>query len=205
MHQLFILDGKDERMEFRVSIAHEEELIFQVPMHGSLDSRSANPNTLPPQKRGDKSQHKSAVTPQRHNSTWPRTARRHGSSKHTAVIDLMTKRLGQKRHNIRIQLPRQPKLRSIDPDGAILARMIHLQNSRDGQSFPAIHAALAPLMRLLPIPRRLGVHLQRHLQPQRRLGRLLHHVRDHLDGPGDVLFLRLEHQLVVHLQQHPRR
>ena len=59
-------------------------------------------------------------------------------------------------------------------------------------------------MRGFPIVAGAGVDLQRHLQLQHRLGRLLHHRLRHLHGLVDLILRRLEHELVMHLEQHAR-
>src|SRR5271166_80083 len=59
------------------------------------------------------------------------------------------------------------------------------------------------LMRLVPVLRRMRVHLERHVQLHRRLGRVRHHLLDERDRRLDLLVRRLEHELVVHLEQHP--
>ena len=55
-------------------------------------------------------------------------------------------------------------------------------------------------MRRFPIVGRFGVHVHRHFEMHRRLGRFLHHAGNDFQGLIDLGFLALEHQLVVHLQ-----
>ena len=59
-------------------------------------------------------------------------------------------------------------------------------------------------MRGFPIVAGAGVDLQRHPQLQHRLRRLLHHALRHLHGLVDLILRRLEHELVMHLEQHAR-
>ena len=58
-------------------------------------------------------------------------------------------------------------------------------------------------MRIIPIPRRPGIHLQRHTQRHGRFSRPFHHPLDHHDGGFRLRRRRFKHQFVVDLHQHP--
>ncbi len=55
------------------------------------------------------------------------------------------------------------------------------------------------LMSLVPIVGGAGIHLQRHIERDRRMRRAFHHILHQCDGIGDFLLRHLEHQFVVHL------
>jgi hypothetical protein len=44
----------DERVKLSVAVPQVEELIVEMPLDGGLDGGCANPNTLPPQERRQK-------------------------------------------------------------------------------------------------------------------------------------------------------
>src|ERR1043166_5609023 len=57
-------------------------------------------------------------------------------------------------------------------------------------------------VRLVPVMRRAGIHMQRHGEAQNRKRCLCHHLADDRQRALDLCVLDLEDQLVVHLQQH---
>jgi len=60
------------------------------------------------------------------------------------------------------------------------------------------------LMRFVPVVSRARIHLERHRQRKRRHGRFFHDFLDNWERALDLAVRHLEHQLIVHLQQHLR-
>ena len=133
VRQLLELNALDEIMKLGIASAQEEQLVLKMPVHRRLHRRRANPNSLPAHQRGHRAENISAIAPKRHHPAGPRAARRHRRSEQRAVIDLMRQRLFQKRHDIRAAPPGNPNLRPVNPDRAMLAGMVDLQDSGDGQ------------------------------------------------------------------------
>lgn len=134
VRQLLKLNALDEIMKLGIAFAQEEQLVLKVAMYGGFHCRSANPYALPAHERGHGANNISAIAPKRHHPAGPRAARRHRRPEQGAVIDFMRQRLFKKRHDIRTSPPRNPNLRPVYPDRAVLTGMVDFEDSGDGQA-----------------------------------------------------------------------
>ena len=120
------MNRKYQRMEFDIALSEEKQLIPQMLVHCGFNCRRANPNSLPSGKRCQKSQHIPAISPQRHNAAGPCMAFRHRVAKHRTMIDFVSQRFLKKRNNVRTAPSSHPNLRPVNPNGAVLAGVVHL-------------------------------------------------------------------------------
>jgi hypothetical protein len=126
MHELLTLNCFDETIKIRVPVLQKAQLIFEMPVHSSLDCGGADPDALTTQQGCQAPQYQSAIPPQGHNTAWACTSLRHRAAKLRTMIDLVTESFFQKNDYVWVPAARDPDLRTINADRSILSGMIDL-------------------------------------------------------------------------------
>ena len=135
VREFFLAYRADRRKQAVVARREEMQLVVEMAVYSGFDRRRGRPNCLPAEESCGQPEYATADTPQEHHTARARTARRHGSPKLCAVLELVAEHPGQCFHHIGIKSAREGDLSSINANGSVLAGMIDFHDPCDRQRF----------------------------------------------------------------------